>query len=319
MKRIGVLTSGGDSPGMNAAIRSVTRYAVYKGIEVMGIYNGFEGLIKSDFARFTHRSVSNIISRGGTILKTARCKEFTTTEGRSKAKDSLEKHGIDGLVVIGGNGSYRGAHIFGNEFKIPCIGVPATIDNDIEETDATIGSDTAVNTALHAIDNIRDTATSLERIFIVEVMGRESGFIAKQVGLGGGAEDIIIPEMNYDLEMMCEDINKGHNRGKISWIIIVAEGAAKSRKIAKEITKKTGFNVRLVVLGHIQRGGSPTAFDRILATRLGAAAVSLLADGQADKAVGIKADKINVVDFKVAIQEKKEADIELYKLLRILT
>lgn len=186
MKRIGVLTSGGDSPGMNAAIRSVTRYAVYKGIEVIGIYRGFEGLINGDFTKLTHRSVSNIINRGGTILKSARCKEFMTEDGQRKAKAFLGKFQIDGLVVIGGNGSYQGAHAFGNKFKIPCTGVPGTIDNDIEGTDATIGSDTAVNTALDAIDKIRDTATSLERIFVVEVMGRESGFIAMQVGLSGG-------------------------------------------------------------------------------------------------------------------------------------
>jgi 6-phosphofructokinase 1 len=319
MKRIGVLTSGGDSPGMNAAIRSVTRYAVYKGIEVMGIYRGFEGLINGDFGKLTHRSVSNIINRGGTILKSARCKEFMTEEGQAKARESLEKFQVEGLVVIGGNGSYRGAHAFGNKFSFPCVCVPGTIDNDIGGTDATIGADTAVNTALSAIDKIRDTATSLERIFIVEVMGRESGFIAMQVGLSGGAEDVVVPEMNYDLEKMCEDIKNGHQRGKISWIIIVAEGGAKSGKIAKEITERTGFETRVTVLGHIQRGGSPTAFDRILATRLGAAAVDLLIEGQADKAVGIKANKINIVDLNVAIQKKIEAEIELYKLIRILT
>jgi 6-phosphofructokinase 1 len=319
IKRIGVLTSGGDAPGMNAAIRSIVRYAIYYKIEVVGIFRGFAGLINEELKLLDHHSVSNIINRGGTILKTVRCEEFKTKEGRSRAAQVIKKNKIDGLVLIGGDGTYRGGIEFEKEWHIPCIGLPATIDNDINGTDSTIGSDTAVNTALEAIDKIRDTATSMERIFVVEVMGRESGFIAMQVALGGGAEDVLVPERKFDLESMCTDIVEGNLKGKVSWIIIVAEGKAKAEDIARQITEMSSLETRVVVLGHIQRGGIPTARDRILATRLGGEAVELLIKGRSHQAVGVISDEIKVVDLEFAVQ-KKELNIDnFYKLIRILT
>ena len=319
IQRIGVLTSGGDAPGMNAAIRSVVRYAIYNKIEVMGIVRGFAGLLCEDMRKLDHRCVSNIVNRGGTILKTDRCEEFKTKEGRAKAAQVVKRNKIDGLILIGGNGTYCGGVALEKEFNIPCIGVPGTIDNDINGTDATIGSDTAVNTALEAIDKIRDTATSMERVFVVEVMGRDSGFIAMQVALAGGAEDMLVPEKKFDLGKMCEDIVKGNKKGKISWIIIVAEGAASAAKIATQISQKTSLETRVVVLGHIQRGGVPTARDRILATRLGAAAVDSLIKEEKTKAVGVISDDIKVVDLEYAVQ-KKELNIDnFYGLVRILT
>lgn len=319
MKRIGVLTSGGDAPGMNAAIRSVVRCALYNKIEVTGIYRGYAGLINEEMEPFEHRSVSNIINRGGTILKTARCPEFLTKEGRKRARDVLLKNKIDGLVLIGGDGTYRGGIALGREFGVPCIGVPGTIDNDLNGTEAAIGSDTAVNTALEAIDKIRDTATSMERIFVIEVMGRDSGFIAMQVAVAGGAEDVLVPERKFDIEEMCHDIVEGNIRGKISWIIIVAEGAAKAETIANKITDFTSLETRIVVLGHVQRGGAPTAQDRILATRLGAEAVDLLIKEESSKAVGVISGDINVVDLEFAVQKKKPNTDRLYHLLKILT
>ncbi|MFH1655407.1 MAG: 6-phosphofructokinase [Candidatus Omnitrophota bacterium] len=318
-KRIGILTSGGDASGMNAAIRSCVRYAIYNKLEVMGIYRGYTGLINEEIELLNHRSVSNIIGRGGTILKTGRCEEFKTKEGRKKAADVLKKNNIDGLIIIGGDGTYRGVQALVSEFRIPCIGVPGTIDNDLCGTDYTIGSDTAVHTALDAIDKIRDTATSMERIFVVEVMGRSSGYIALNVAIGGGAEDALLPERKFDIEQICSDIVEGNKKGKISWIIVVAEGAGKAVDIAKAITEKTDLETREVVLGHIQRGGVPTADDRILATRLGAAAVDLLMKGESDKAVGIVADKLNVVTFKEACKKRELALEELYNLIKILT
>lgn len=319
IKRIGVLTSGGDAPGMNAAIRSIVRYAIYYKIEVVGIFRGFAGLINEELKLLDHHSVSNIINRGGTILKTVRCEEFKTKEGRSRAAQVIKKNKIDGLVLIGGDGTYRGGIEFEKEWHIPCIGLPATIDNDINGTDSAVGSDTAVNTALEAIDKIRDTATSMERIFVVEVMGRESGFIAMQVALGGGAEDVLVPERKFDLESMCTDIVEGNLKGKVSWIIIVAEGKAKAEDIARQITEMSSLETRVVVLGHIQRGGIPTARDRILATRLGGEAVELLIKGRSHQAVGVISDEIKVVDLEFAVQ-KKELNIDnFYKLIRILT
>jgi 6-phosphofructokinase 1 len=319
IRRIGVLTSGGDAPGMNAAIRSAVRYALYNKVEVVGIMRGFAGLINEELQFLTHRSVSNIINRGGTILKTARCKEFFTEEGRRRAAEVIKKNKIDGLVVIGGNGTYRGTLTLVKKFGIPCIAVPGTIDNDINGTDSTIGADTAVNTALEAIDKIRDTATSMERIFVVEVMGRDCGFIALQVALAGGAEDSLVPERKYDLELMCQDIVEGNIRGKISWIIIVAEGKARAQDIAHQITEMTSLETRLVVLGHIQRGGTPTARDRILATRLGAAAVDLLLKGECNKAVGVISENLNIVDIEFAVSKKKLPVDKFYRLIRILT
>lgn len=319
IKRIGVLTSGGDAPGMNAAIRSVVRYADFNKLEVKGILRGYEGLINDEIIDLNHRSVSNIINRGGTILKTARSERFKTEEGQRLAVEVIKKNQIDALVLIGGDGTYRGGNVLTSKWKIPCVGVPCTIDNDLNGTEMTIGSDTAVNTALDAIDKIRDTATSMERIFVVEVMGRESGYIAMQVALAGGAEDVIIPGEKLDYETICHEIVNGNLRGKISWIIIVAEGKAKAHEVAKEITDRTDLETREVVLGHVQRGGSPTANDRITATRLGAAAVDLLIKGEFGKAVGIVSDKLTAVDFETAVKKKEFSFGALYKLAKILT
>jgi len=304
---------------MNAAIRSVVRYAIYHKIEIMGVLRGYWGLINEELRLLDHRSVSNIINRGGTILKTARCPEFMTEEGQGRAVAVMKKHGIEGLVLIGGNGTYHGGIALARKWKIPCIGVPATIDNDINGTDATIGADTAVNTALEAIDKIRDTATSMERIFVVEVMGRESGFIALQVAVGGGAEEVLLPEKSFDFENMCHEIVEGNLRGKISWIIIVAEGKAKAEDVAKKITDMTSLETRVVVLGHVQRGGSPTALDRIIATRLGAEAVALLMKGESGKAVGITSSQVNAVDLEFAVTKKEFKYNVLYQLIKILT
>lgn len=321
MKRIGVLTSGGDCAGMNACVRSVIRCAIYKKLEIFGIFRGYAGLIEGDLKKLDLRSVSNIINRGGTILKTARSEEFKTEEGQRKAVEVLKKNKIDGLIVIGGDGSFRGAHELNNRGKVSTIGVPATIDNDISGTDFSIGSDTAVNTALDAIDKIRDTATSLERIFVVEVMGRLEGYIAIRVGLAGGAEDVLLPQRECDIDRMCQDIEAGRKRGKISWIIIVAEGAANGEEIAKAISEKTGYETRATTLGHIQRGGAPTAFDRILASRLGASAVDAIINGESDKMVGVVNDQIKCLDLcypSTQLNEQRKVDEELYKLIRIL-
>jgi len=326
IKRIGVLTSGGDAPGMNAAIRSVVRYAIHNKLEVVGIIRGYAGLINEELKQLDHRSVSNIINCGGTILKTARCEEFLTKKGQGKAVKTMKKNRIDALVLIGGNGTYQGAVALEQEWNIPCIGIPGTIDNDINGTDSTIGADTAVNTALSAIDKIRDTATSMERIFVIEVMGRDSGFIALQVALGGGAEDVLIPERRFSIQDMCNDIIKGNRRGKISWIIIVAEGVHlagvhtnKAAGIAHQISKLSSLETRVVVLGHIQRGGTPTARDRILATRLGQAAVDVLLRGERAKAVGVISDAVKVVDLELAISKKAIMVDNFYRLIRILT
>ncbi|MCX7926804.1 MAG: 6-phosphofructokinase [Candidatus Omnitrophica bacterium] len=318
-RRIGILTSGGDAPGMNAAIRSATRYALSCNLEVIGIFRGFLGLINEEMKVFDHRSVSNIISHGGTILKTARCPEFLEEDTQRRAVGIIKKYGIDGLVLIGGNGTYQAGIALSRKWGIPCIGVPGTIDNDINGTDETIGADTAVNTALEAIDKIRDTVTSMERIFVVEVMGRDSGFIALQVGLASGAEEVIIPERNYDIHRMCHDIVEGNLRGKISWIIIVAEGAGSAEKIAAQITEITSLETRVAVLGHVQRGGSPTAKDRNLATRLGAYAVELLIQGATAKAVGVQSNQLTAVDLEFAVS-KKNVDCDVFlQLIKKLT
>lgn len=319
ISKIGVLTSGGDGPGMNAAIRSVTRYALSYGLEVAGVMRGYEGLIDDETIELNHRSVANTIGRGGTILKTARSKRFRTKEGQKRAVEVLKSHLIDALIVIGGDGSYRGANDLFKKWHFPVIGLPGTIDNDLNGTDQTIGCSTAENTALEAIDKIRDTAHSMERIFVVEVMGRNSGYIAMQVALGSGAEDVIIPERKFDYSAMAKDIIKGNRKGKISWIIVVAEGAGKAHEVAAKITKITGLETRFVVLGHVQRGGVPTASDRILATRLGAAAVDLLMRGIYGKAVGLLQDKINIVDLHQACQNRKIPVGEFYRLVKILT
>ncbi|MEK6715717.1 MAG: 6-phosphofructokinase [Candidatus Omnitrophota bacterium] len=319
IKRIGLLTSGGDAPGMNAAIRAVVRYASYKKIEVTGVFRGWWGLINEELKPLDHRSVSGIINLGGTILKTARCAEFKTEVGQKRAFDTIKKHAIDALIVIGGDGSFRAAHEFGVQYKIPCIGIPASIDNDINGIDTTIGCDTAINTALSAIDNIRDTATSMERIFVVEVMGRSSGYLALQVALAGGCEEVLIPERKFDLGDICHDIVNGNLRGKISWIIIAAEGAASAEDIAKKINEMTSLETRPVVLGHVQRGGRPTAASRRLALSLGQAAVDSLLNGEADKAVALNCGNIVTVDLELASQKKKLDIDSFYRLIKILT
>jgi 6-phosphofructokinase 1 len=318
LKRIAVLTSGGDAPGMNAAIRGVVRTAFAHKLEVYGIFRGYAGLINDDLKLLTHRSVSNIINRGGTILKTSRCPEFMTKDGQKRAVEILQRNGVDGLVVIGGDGSYRGAQILAREWRIPCVGLPGTIDNDLNGTDRTIGSDTAVETALDAIDKIKDTVNSMERIFVVEVMGHHSGYIALKTALAGGAEQVLIPEVKFDIQDICHEITEGYIRGKASWIIVVAEGAIKGMDLARQITEITDLETRVVVLGHIQRGGSPTAEDRILGNRLGAAGVELLIKGVSGVAVGILNDQVHAVDFEEALRpvtfDTKE-DLRLIKLL----
>ena len=309
MKRIAVKTTGGDAPGMNPAIRAVVRYGIAKNLEVMGVFRGWWGLINEELKVLDHRSVSGIISQGGTILKTARCPEFQTDAGQESAFNTIKKFVIDGLVVIGGNGSFAAAHKFGDKYNVPCIGIAASIDNDVSGIDYTIGADTAINTALWAIDNIRDTATSMERIFVVEVMGRDCGFIALAVALAGGCEGVFIPEKPFDLEEACHDIVHGNMIGKVSWIIVVAEGAGHAEDIARKITEITTLETRAITLGHIQRGGRPTAFSRDLALHLGKAAVDLLIKGEKDKAVGLAKGSIISVDFATAIK-KKELNVE---------
>ncbi len=319
IKRIAVLTTGGDAPGMNPAIRSVVRYAVANNLEVTGVLRGWQGLINEEIRELDHRSVSGIISLGGTILKTSRCPEFKTKEGQERAFNTVKKYAIDGLVVIGGNGSFTAAHEFEKGYNVPCVGIAASIDNDINGIDSTFGSDTAINTALNAIDNIRDTATSMERIHVVEVMGRACGFIALAVALAGGCEDVFIPERPFDLQKACHEIVHGNIVGKISWIIVVAEGAGSAADIAKKIAEITSLETRAVTLGHIQRGGRPTAFSRDLALNLGRAAVESLLKGERGKALGLSAGKIVSVDFETAI-EKKEFNLEgIYKLIKVLT
>jgi len=321
VKRIGILTSGGDAPGMNAAVRSAVRCAIHRGLEVKGIIRGYEGLIHNDTIDMNARSVSNILSRGGTILKTARSEEFMAKSGRKRACETVRKNNLDGLVIIGGNGSFKGAHDLWKEFKVRSIGVPGTIDNDICGSDYTIGAYTAVNTALDAIDKIRDTVTSMERIYVVEVMGREDPFIAIRVGLAGGAEDVLFPYTEYNIDEMCDDIIAGRKKGKLSWIIIVSEGVAKAPDVAEIIKEKTRLSVRAVVLGHIQRGGSPEAFDRILASRLGYDAVEALLKGHQDAMVGIVQDESKITPYeKATTRDKKKVllDERLYKLTRIL-
>lgn len=319
IKKIAVLTTGGDAPGMNPAIRAAVRYAIHNKVEVVGVLRGWWGLINEELKALDHRAVSGIINQGGTILKTARCQEFYSEEGQGRAFETIKKNVIDGLIIIGGNGSFTAAHEFYKKYKVPCIGIPASIDNDINGIEVTIGSDTAINTALAAIDNIRDTATSLERIFVVEVMGRESGFIALSVALAGGCEEVIIPERKFDLEEICHAIVEGNLRGKISWIIVVAEGAASAQDLAKRINEMTTLETRAVVLGHVQRGGRPTAASREMALNLGKTAVESLLRGETDKAVGICAGKIVTVDFETAIKKKDLKVDNLYNLIKILT
>ncbi|MBS7654353.1 MAG: 6-phosphofructokinase [Candidatus Bathyarchaeia archaeon] len=319
MKRIGVVTAGGDAPGMNAAIRAVVRSAIYHNLEVVGIERGYAGLIEGRCRVLDRRSVSGIINLGGTILRTVRCKEMMTDEGINKAAEFLKSIDVDGLVAIGGDGTFRGASRLYEASGISMIGVPATIDNDVSGTDTTIGFDTAVNVALDAIDKIRDTATSHERIFVVEVMGRRRGLLALEVGLAGGAEIILIPEIKFDSDKIYERIKRDREEGKLSEIIVMAEGAGDSRLVTEHIARKTGYEVRLTVLGHIQRGGAPTARSRVLACQFGNKAVELLATGERKRMVGIRGEKVVSVDLDYSWRVKKKIDLSRYRLAEILS
>ncbi|ADC48743.1 6-phosphofructokinase [Alkalihalophilus pseudofirmus OF4] len=318
MKRIGVLTSGGDSPGMNAAIRAVVRKAIYHDLEVYGISYGYAGLIAGDIRKMELGSVGDIIHRGGTMLYTARCEEFKTLEGQKKGIEQLKKFGIEGLVVIGGDGSYRGAQKL-TEHGFPTIGVPGTIDNDIPGTDYTIGFDTALNTVIDAIDKIRDTATSHERTYVIEVMGRHAGDLALWSGLADGAETIVIPEADYEMNQIISRLERGQERGKKHSIIIVAEGAGSGMDFGKRISDATQMETRVTVLGHIQRGGSPTGADRVLASRLGAKAVDLLLEGEAGRTVGIQNNKLVHHDINEVLAQPHSVDLDMYKLSQELS
>ncbi|MDP4164301.1 MAG: 6-phosphofructokinase [Bacillota bacterium] len=318
MKKIGVLTSGGDAPGMNPAIRAVVRKAIFHELEVYGVYGGYTGLISGNIKKLELGSVGDIIHRGGTILHSARCLEFKTKEGQQQGIEQLKAHGIEGLVVIGGDGSYRGAKAL-TEQGFPCVGVPGTIDNDIPGTEFTIGFDTALNTVIDAIDKIRDTATSHERTFIIEVMGRDAGDLALWAGLSGGAETILIPEEKYDMNEIATRLRKGHERGKKHSIIVVAEGVCSGVEFGKKLEEATNFDTRVSVLGHIQRGGSPTAFDRVLASRLGARAVELLLEGKGGRAVGIEQNRLVDYDIIEALGRRHTLDLDIYKLSQELS
>ena len=318
---IGILTSGGDAPGMNAAIRAVTRAGIAAGLKVKGIYRGYEGLINNEIQEFTTENVSNIIQRGGTILKTARSKEFLTPEGRKKAYDNMVEQGIDALIIIGGNGSLEGARIFAEEFDVPCIGLPGTIDNDLSGTDSTIGYDTTLNTIVQCVDKIRDTATSHERIFFIEVMGRDAGFLAQNSAIASGAEAAIIPEDSSNADQLEQFISRGIRKSKSSSMVIVSEspkcGAMYYADRVK--TEYPEFHLRVSILGHLQRGGSPSAYDRILASRLGVGAITALREGQRNVMIGIKNDEVVYVPFCNAIKSDKPVKKELINVLGILS
>jgi 6-phosphofructokinase 1 len=320
LRKIGVLTSGGDAPGMNAAIRSVVRTALTSNIEIVGIYSGYTGLMQNKTIPLAMNSVANIIQRGGTILKSGRCPEFHRPESRALAASVLRELGVEALVAIGGDGTFRGAQLLSAEHGIRVVGVPGTIDNDVFGTDETIGFDTALNTALEAIDRIRDTAASHDRLFIVEVMGRDSGFIAIDVGLAGGAEEVFIPENMANVEQAIQSIKRGVARGKTSSILVAAEGQKVGRAydLAEQIRRKAGFEAKVAVLGHIQRGGPPTARDRILASRLGFAAVRALQQGLTEIMVGVQAGQVVPVTLLEATTKKRRVPQELIELAQLL-
>lgn len=321
--RIGVMTSGGDSPGMNAAIRAVARTCAYYNTQCVGFYRGFQGMIEGDYIELDARSVRNIISRGGTILKSARSKDFFTAEGRRKAADNLKKAKVDAMILIGGDGTFRGGKIFSEEHHIPIIGVPGTIDNDISGTNATIGYDTALNTVVEAIDKIRDTASSHNRLFFVEVMGRDAGFIALNSGVGAGAEEILIPEEDLGLERLLDSLERSRRSGKTSSIVVVSEGDKIGKNVfelAEYVTKNLpDYDARVTVLGHIQRGGSPSCFDRVLASRLCVKAVELLLDGQQDLMVGFVNNKVEACSLEEALKSKHSINKELLRISDILS
>jgi 6-phosphofructokinase 1 len=317
--KIGVLTSGGDAPGMNAAIRAVVRTGIYNGLEVFGIMRGYSGMIENDIVPMHSRSVANIIQRGGTILKTARCKEFFEYEGRKKAYNNLKKLGINGIVVIGGDGSFRGAHKLSEEFDIPSVGLPGTIDKDIAGTDFTIGFDTAVNTAVEAIDKIRDTADAHDRLFIIEVMGRDSGYIALHSGIATGAENILIPERKTDIEELVNSLLEKERRKKLVNIIVVAEGDRGAEDVAEIIKERVPTaDTRVCVLGHIQRGGAPSCMDRLIASRMGYSAVECLIEGRHNVMIGIVNNKMHYTPLEKAVKAKQKISDDWLKIVKIL-
>lgn len=321
LQKIAVLTSGGDSPGMNAAIRAVVRSCAYHELECVGVFRGLQGLIEGDFKPLDARSVKNLINRGGTFLKSARSKDFYEKEGREKAHQNLVNEGIDALVAIGGDGTFRGASIFIKEFDFPIVGLPGTIDNDIHGTDNTIGYDTALNTVVEAIDKIRDTANSHNRLFLVEVMGRDAGHIALNAGIGAGAEEILIPEEDMGKDRLIESLERSRKSGKTSSIIVVSEGDQIGKNIfelAEFIkTNLEGYEVKVTVLGHIQRGGSPSCYDRVLASRMGVAAVDALLEGKRDIMIGTQNNKMVQVSFEDAIKAQQKIDLELLRVADI--
>lgn len=319
--KIGVLTSGGDSPGMNAAIRAVVRTGIYHGLEVFAIHRGYSGMVEDDIHPMVSRSVANIIQRGGTILKTARCKEFMTPEGRKIAYGNLQKRGIDGLVIIGGDGSFRGAQVFSNEYEIPCIGIPGTIDKDMAGTDFTIGFDTAVNTAVEAIDKIRDTADAHDRLFVVEVMGRDAGYIALHSGIATGAEHILIPETKTDLEEIIALLTETEKRKKLVNLIVVAEGdeTGGGTEVGRLVKQRLpNADVRVCILGHIQRGGSPTCLDRLIASRMGYHAVECLIEGRHNVMVGIVNNRMHYLPLDNAVKAKEKFNKDWLRIVKIL-
>ena len=319
MKRIGLLTSGGDAPGMNAAIRAVVRSGLYFGMEVFGIERGYSGLMDDNVVQMEMRSVSNIVQCGGTKLRTARCMEMLTVEGQKKAVDTLDKHGIEGLVVIGGDGSFRGAKVLSEQYGVPTIGIPGTIDNDLEYTDYTLGFDTAVNTCLDIINKLRDTMTSHERVSVVEVMGRHCGDIALYSGIASGAEIIVVPEIAFNMNEIVSRINRSRANGKHSNIIVIAEGVMGAEQFAKQLQAHTQHSVRPTCIGHVQRGGSPSMADRMLAAQFGNKAVRLLNDGIGNRVVGIRDNKIIDMDIIEAVSMKKVFNNELYETLQMIS
>lgn len=318
IKNIAVLTSGGDSPGMNAATRAVVRTALYEGAKVWGVYNGYRGLLDEELEEMTSRSVSDILQRGGTILGTARCRRFMTPEGRQQAFENMKKRGIEGLVVIGGDGSLTGASLFSAETGVPIVGLPGTIDNDVWGTDYTIGCDTAANTIIDAINKLRDTASSHNRIAVVEVMGRRCGWLAMLAGIAGGAEFTLIPEREYNLDEICAGIMKSYEAGRRYSLVVVAEGCGSSFDVGKYIEEKTNMEVRVSVLGHIQRGGSPSVIDRVKASQLGEKAALALMAGQSNVVFGFNQGKVVAIDLFDAIHNKKPLDSEYLKLADML-
>jgi 6-phosphofructokinase 1 len=319
--KIGVLTSGGDSPGMNAAIRAVVRTGIYHGLEVYGIMRGYTGMVEGEIVKLENRSVANIIQRGGTMLKTSRCNEFLTPEGRKKAYNNLKKHGINGLVIIGGDGSFKGAEIFSQEYDIPCVGLPGTIDKDIAGTDFTIGFDTAVNTAVEAIDKIRDTADAHDRLFIVEVMGRDAGYIALHSGISTGAEHILIPEKKTKVADLIASFQEKEKRKKLVNIIVIAEGDdfGGADELAKLLHKELPtIDLRVCILGHIQRGGAPSCFDRVIASRMGYHAVECLLEERFNVFIGIVNNKICYTPINEAVKKKQRISDEWMKIVKIL-